>query len=81
MAQAIMVVESRPRSEEDTAAYHEWYDEVHIPELLAINGEACEDVIDVQFYSAEEWLELEIRRGDKALTLEAEDFEYRWAAD
>ncbi len=39
-------------------------------ELLAINGEPCEDVIDVQYYSAEEWLELEIRRGEGELTLQ-----------
>src|SRR5258708_18093841 len=39
-------------------------------ELLAINGGPCEDVIDVQYYSAEEWLELEIRRGEEELTLQ-----------
>ena len=39
-------------------------------ELLAINGEPCEDIIDVQFYSADEWLKLEIRRGDQELALE-----------
>lgn len=31
-------------------------------ELLAVNGQPCEDVIDVQFYSAEPQLELLIRR-------------------
>ena len=39
-------------------------------ELLAINGELCEDVIDVQYHGAEEWLELSIRRGEQELTLE-----------
>src|SRR5258707_4885286 len=38
-------------------------------ELLAINGEPCEDVIDVQYHGAEEWLDLAIRRGDQELTL------------
>src|SRR5450432_266100 len=38
--------------------------------LLAINGEPCEDVIDVQYYSAEPWLELTIRRGEDELTLD-----------
>src|SRR5258708_13026246 len=39
-------------------------------QLLAINGEPCEDVIDVQYYGAEPWLELIIRRGENELTLE-----------
>lgn len=41
-------------------------------ELLAINDNRVEDVIDVQFYSAEETLELLIRRGDEVLLYEAE---------
>ncbi len=41
-------------------------------ELLAINDNPVEDVIDVQFYSAEEYLELLIRRGDEHLLYEAE---------
>src|SRR5437868_4002694 len=39
-------------------------------ELLAVNGNPVEDVIDVQFYSAEEWLELLIRRDEQEMTLE-----------
>jgi len=39
-------------------------------ELLAINGEPCEDVIDVQYYSAEEWLSVRIRRDGQELTLD-----------
>src|SRR5260221_7162655 len=39
-------------------------------EMLAINGEPCEDVIDVQYHGAEDWLELSIRRGDTELNLE-----------
>lgn len=38
-------------------------------ELLAVNGEPVEDVIDVQYYGADEWLELVIRREDQELTL------------
>ena len=33
-------------------------------ELLAINGHQVRDVIDVQFYGAEEWLELVVRRSE-----------------
>lgn len=32
-------------------------------ELLTVNGRELRDVIDVQFYSAEDWLELVVRRG------------------
>lgn len=38
-------------------------------ELLAINGHPVEDVIDVQFYSAESQLELQVRRVGELLTL------------
>ncbi|UCC51258.1 MAG: DUF512 domain-containing protein [Anaerolineaceae bacterium] len=41
-------------------------------ELLAINDHAVQDVIDVQFYAAEESLELLIRRNDELLLFEAE---------
>ncbi len=41
-------------------------------ELLAINDSPVEDVIDVQFYAAEEALTLLVRRGDEMLTLTAE---------
>ena len=41
-------------------------------ELLAINDNQVEDVIDVQFYGAEESLELLIRRGEELLLYEAE---------
>ncbi|HLY24828.1 MAG TPA: DUF512 domain-containing protein [Aggregatilineales bacterium] len=39
-------------------------------ELIAINGEPCEDVIDVQYYGAEDWLDLAIRRDGRDLSLE-----------
>jgi putative radical SAM enzyme (TIGR03279 family) len=41
-------------------------------ELLAINDQTVEDVIDVQYYGADEYLELLIRRGDELLLFEAE---------
>lgn len=41
-------------------------------ELLAINDSPVQDIIDVQFYGAEEALELLIRRGDELLLYEAE---------
>lgn len=41
-------------------------------ELLAINDTEVQDVIDVQFYAAEEYLELLIRRGEGYLLYEAE---------
>jgi putative radical SAM enzyme (TIGR03279 family) len=37
--------------------------------LLAVNGHPCQDVIDVQYYSAEEQLHLLIQRGDQQLDL------------
>lgn len=41
-------------------------------ELLAINDQVVEDIIDVQFYSAEEELEILIRRDGELLLFEAE---------
>ncbi len=41
-------------------------------QLLAINDREVTDVIDVQFHSADEYLELLIRRGDEYLLYEAE---------
>ncbi|MCB8981820.1 MAG: DUF512 domain-containing protein [Ardenticatenaceae bacterium] len=40
-------------------------------ELLAINGSPVEDVIDVQFYAAEEELTLTVRRGGEVMTVSA----------
>lgn len=37
--------------------------------LVAVNGHACQDVIDVQFHGAEDWVELQILRDDQTLTL------------
>lgn len=41
-------------------------------ELLAINDQKVEDVIDVQFYGADEYLELLVRRDGEYLLFEAE---------
>jgi putative radical SAM enzyme (TIGR03279 family) len=41
-------------------------------ELLAINDETVEDIIDVQYYGADETFELLIRRGEELLLFEAE---------
>lgn len=38
MAKAILYVETRPASPEEAADYHKWYNEVHIPEILKIDG-------------------------------------------
>ncbi len=40
-------------------------------ELLTINGSPVEDVIDVQFYAAEEEMTLTVRRGGEVLTVNA----------
>jgi hypothetical protein len=37
MAKSIMVVESRPKSQDDVDDYHHWYEQVHIPELLSVD--------------------------------------------
>ncbi len=41
-------------------------------ELLAVNGQPLRDVIDVQFYAADEHLELLVRRDDELVLYEAE---------
>ena len=38
MSDGILVVESAPASAEDTPGFHKWYDEVHIPEMLGLDG-------------------------------------------
>jgi hypothetical protein len=38
MPRGILLVQSRPASAEDEVAYNRWYDEVHIPEILGIDG-------------------------------------------
>jgi hypothetical protein len=38
MARGILYVESRPVSPERAEEYNKWYDEVHIPEIVALDG-------------------------------------------
>jgi hypothetical protein len=38
MDRDIFLVESRPKSPEFAATYHRWYEETHIPEILAVEG-------------------------------------------
>jgi hypothetical protein len=38
MPKGILYVESRPASPEQAADFHRWYDETHIPEILALDG-------------------------------------------
>ncbi|MCV7377674.1 hypothetical protein BST11_03360 [Mycobacterium alsense] len=38
MAKGIMYVESQPSSPDREQEYNTWYDEVHLPELLKIDG-------------------------------------------
>ena len=37
-------------------------------EIIEVNGHPVEDVIDVQFYAADEWIEMKLRRGGMILT-------------
>jgi len=38
MAHGILLVLSEPVSEADDAAYNDWYDRIHLPEVLALSG-------------------------------------------
>jgi hypothetical protein len=38
MARGLLIVESRPASPEQAAAYHDWYDSKHLPEILQLDG-------------------------------------------
>lgn len=38
-------------------------------EVVEVNGHSVEDVIDVQYYAADEWIELKIRRGGLRLNV------------
>lgn len=38
MSHGILLVEARPRSAEDSATFHAWYDETHIPQILTVDG-------------------------------------------
>ena len=34
----VLIVESRPASPDDAAAFHRWYEDTHIPEILSVDG-------------------------------------------
>lgn len=38
MSNGILLVEARPNSAEEAEAFHAWYDKVHIPEILTVDG-------------------------------------------
>lgn len=38
MEKGILYVETRPSSEAEAAEYHKWYEQVHIPEMLGLDG-------------------------------------------
>ncbi|OMC46770.1 hypothetical protein A5745_19980 [Mycobacterium sp. IS-2888] len=45
MGKSLLFVESKPASPELVEEYHRWHDQVHVPEMLAIDG----------FVSARRW--------------------------
>jgi hypothetical protein len=38
MAKWILHVESRPNSADEADAYHHWYSDIHLPEIVAVGG-------------------------------------------
>jgi hypothetical protein len=38
MAKGIFIVESRPSSPDREAEYNDWYDQIHLPEVVALPG-------------------------------------------
>ena len=67
MVKALLFVESRPKSPEHLDEYHEWQDEVHLPEMLTIDG----------FVSARRW---KPEGGDTFITLYDIDTDVETAA-
>ncbi|OBK22882.1 hypothetical protein A5634_06810 [Mycobacterium asiaticum] len=55
MGKSLLFVESKPESAELVEEYHRWHDEVHLPEMLTIDG----------FVSARRWQ----TDGDSFITL------------
>ena len=45
MAKTLLLVESRPESAELVEEYHKWHEQIHIPEMLSVDG----------FVSARRW--------------------------
>ncbi|ABW12769.1 conserved hypothetical protein [Parafrankia sp. EAN1pec] len=38
MASGVLIVESRPASPDEAEAFHDWYDNKHLPEMLRLDG-------------------------------------------
>ena len=38
MAKSVLFVESKPASSQQVDEYHRWHDDIHIPEMLSIDG-------------------------------------------
>ncbi len=38
MSKSLLFVESRPASPDQVDEYHRWQDQVHVPEMLAVDG-------------------------------------------
>ena len=38
MTKGVLIVESRPASPDDAAAFHRWYEDTHIPEILSVDA-------------------------------------------
>jgi hypothetical protein len=38
MPKAILVVHTEPATPEDAAAYNDWYDNIHVPDITALDG-------------------------------------------
>ena len=38
MAKSLLFVESKPASADVVEEYHRWHDEIHVPEMLTIDG-------------------------------------------
>jgi hypothetical protein len=38
MLKSLLFVESRPESPDHIDEYHRWHDQVHVPEMLAVDG-------------------------------------------
>ena len=45
MAKTLLLVESRPESAELVEEYHKWHEQIHLPEMLSVDG----------FVSARRW--------------------------
>ncbi len=45
MAKSLLFVESKPKDAQSLAEYHRWQDQIHLPEMLTIDG----------FVSARRW--------------------------